>query len=202
MINQKKCTNLVLFLIVLLTILECNSLYVYLVGARYITSAACLLLMIALIYFRKFTLNRNELLIVYLYIVAVTLLIIFGHFKTIVFVISVILPVLCFYILLKQINDYKKVLEYFANIMFLIAVIALFFYFAGTVFHIISPSGYISSRQIGWGGEHGVNYRSYYNLYFEGTLVTFFVTLGIVIQQFLLKDLCIAFYCQLHFTMK
>lgn len=40
MINQKKCTNLVLFLIVLLTILECNSLYVYLVGARYITSAA------------------------------------------------------------------------------------------------------------------------------------------------------------------
>ena len=178
MINQKKCTNLVLFLIVLLTILECNSLYVYLVGARYITSAACLLLMIALIYFRKFTLNRNELLIVYLYIVAVTLLIIFGHFKTIVFVISVILPVLCFYILLKQINDYKKVLEYFANIMFLIAVIALFFYFAGTVFHIISPSGYISSRKIGWGGEHGVNYRSYYNLYFEGTLVTFFCYSG------------------------
>ena len=64
----------------------------------------------------------------------------------------------------KIINLLKK----YNNIMCIIALISLYFWFFGSILHYIQPTGKIYAD---WGGLY--NYPSYHNLYFERQFLTF-----------------------------
>lgn len=62
-----------------------------------------------------------------------------------------------------------KLFRRFGDIMFLLAVVSLFFWFLGEVFQVIKPNGYVN---IAWGGFDAV--KGYYGIHFAFQLDTTF----------------------------
>ena len=82
----------------------------------------------------------------------------------------VILSLLIFYIGIKRYyDDYLSVIYKLSDIIVLLAVISLIFYFLGSILHLINSN---ENVLIIWGGERYV--PSYYKMYFETQNITLF----------------------------
>ena len=80
----------------------------------------------------------------------------------------VILPL--FFVLFSLDYDvFYNLLEKVSKIMAIIAIVSLFFWLFGSILHFISPTSNVHTN---WAG--GTNITSYYNLYFERQIETFF----------------------------
>ena len=172
-INIKK---IYCFLIAAMTLVECNTLYSFLIGNKYITVATAAILVVSSIYAKK--LKKNDGAIVLLFLSASAILLVSyaaGDYKPEVFAVSVMIPIVCYFILFQDKRRIEYVLNDITELMIIISAISLFFFIFGTLLNIVHPNEYFPSSRIGWGGEvGGVNYRGYYRLYFQGTLVNFF----------------------------
>ncbi|WP_231952006.1 polymerase [Pediococcus claussenii] len=78
-----------------------------------------------------------------------------------VFVVYFLLMVIYIH-LYKEKNDFKQLLRMYSNIIFILAIISLFFWLFGSIAGIIKPTG---SLPINWGGN--VITSSYFNIYFQ-----------------------------------
>ncbi|MEQ2380860.1 hypothetical protein WMO21_00605 [Lachnospiraceae bacterium CLA-AA-H58] len=157
-----------IYILAFFTILQCYSLLSLIVPNRYFYLLIDFVLLILLLYEKKINANNNIFMIIIAYWLSLSLLFSNGYFRNMEFLFSVFLPFPLF--LLFSCNR-RNVLEYmaaYANIMFALSAISLFFFTFGSILKIIQPTGFYPYTEIEWGRN---DYFDYYHVYCEGQTV-------------------------------
>lgn len=110
-----------------------------------------------------------------IYVLVLSTLFISGYFRNLEFIFSVILPFPLFIIYLQGDNA-LEIGEIYTNIVFVIALLSLFFFLLGSVYGIIRYTGYYPYSIVGWGRN---NYYDYYHLYCQGQEASAFGYAGV-----------------------
>lgn len=156
------------YIFVIFLILTCNSVYSVLTGKdlyfKEIMLAITVIYTIIHIYSKEFEKKKTgksvALIIIYISYIAIYIILTktVGEF---IYLYVLLLPLL--YFIYSTTNHLmKSTLEKFSNIVFLLAVISLIFYFLGTITNIIKPTGNV---EISWGGIKNIN--SYFGMHFN-----------------------------------
>lgn len=153
-----------IYLLMLLVILQCNTLMVYFIVNKYYLIAIFGMIVVLFMLGRKFNIDRNKIYIALLYLFCMGVLFVFSDFRDIEFLFTIVATFVLFLLFLDSEECVAKVFEAFTNIMFVIASFSIFFFVFASLLNWIQPTGYYSNKVIEWGS---LNYTSYYHLYYE-----------------------------------
>lgn len=172
------------YLLILILIFECNSIYSQLYGYHYIIRGCMivvsLVLLSILILDKNFAKTNkiskyNLLFIIYLFLVSMLLLLNSSGFSsTIIIVLDFVLfmPLCLYYLSILEKNEIISLCKKYINIVFIISFISLFFYLLGPVLKIIKPLNVI---KVVWGRPYTLM-DNYYYLFFDSNQFIFWLT--------------------------
>ena len=165
MIIKNFFSNAVIYLIVLLNIIQCNTLTGELLprGCVILLNSFCVLFLMFL--YGSFSIKNKTFELLICFIGCSSLLVIFGEFADVSFLLSFVLFFICSYLLYEKKNFLKTFMHNYVNVMYCISVISLFFFIFASCMHIIPKTGYYPYSMIHWGK---VNYNDYFHIYNEG----------------------------------
>lgn len=165
MIIKNFFNNVLIYLIVLLNIIQCNTLSGELLPRGFVILLNSFCILFLIFTYGSFSLKHNASKLLAAFLVCSGLLVILGDFKDISFLLSGVLFFICSYILYEKKNFLKEFMRHYVNVMFCISVISLFFFVFATCMHLIPKTGYYPYTMIHWGK---VNYNDYFHIYNEG----------------------------------
>ena len=163
------------YLCSIVLIINCQSIWMYIQPYRNSLNNWLLIVMVFIIVSGFLSMHRisrkilkNELFKISIIVVVSATYLIINPVNLEAFV-RFIIAVLLIYILTSVIYTGKNASPFLfrlSNVIYVIAVISLFFWIVGTVFHIIQPTGNVVST---WTGEGALSTvcNSYYGIYFE-----------------------------------
>lgn len=164
-----------IYLLVILIIIQCYSLLSMIISNKYFYIVIDLLMFLLILNKKKIKMKKSYLIIAGIYVLVLSTLFISGYFRNLEFIFSVILPFPLFIIYLQGDNA-LEIGEIYTNIVFVIAMLSLFFFFFGSVYGIIRYTEYYPYSIVGWGRN---NYYDYYHLYCQGQEASAFGYAGV-----------------------
>ncbi|MBN1040020.1 hypothetical protein DVW12_15055 [Clostridium botulinum] len=165
--------TLVEYIVALLIILSCNSVFLYSIDKNYYIPQLIIIFTVILSCILSFNLKINKKAFINLVIVTIiyitytfsfTLINSFHTSKSnfiIRFIIFIPLMIYCFFIYQQKNNTYK-IFYRISDVVLILTIISLFFWIFSSLINQIRPTGY---TYIYWGSAH--NITNYYNVYFE-----------------------------------
>ena len=166
---EKAIRKIVEYLIVILVILNCNSMYISTDKNYHFPDILCVFCIIYLLLNKKIsvtTLKRmNKILIVYVPLLFIYMFVSVSGSTVMGFILRffVYIPIIMYIFLPDKNNNTNYAILYkYVDIMVILCMISIVFWLAGTQLHLISPNMSVISN---WGRPHLSN--GYFGLYFE-----------------------------------
>ncbi|NRY62050.1 O-antigen ligase family protein [Clostridium beijerinckii] len=167
------------YLFALFVILDCNTPYAVALDRNYYITEIVMILIIILLILnfiinhisKRLISNWLKIFFPYYLIMFTFLLVNVSDEKRVNFMARflIALPILTLLFgIYQKSNDIYRILKRLTNVISVLSLISLFFWFFGSQLHYLSPTGQILSY---WGYEF--NYPSYYGLYFERQMDNF-----------------------------
>lgn len=156
------------YLIWFLIILDFNTVFLYNGESHHYVLISSGLIIVALCLKKRIRINRNRLLWIGVYLVYMLLwnfLAMGTYFKSeFIERFLIFMPTMWFYI--STLCELDSFLRKFANIVFILAIVSLFFWGLGTILGVIDETSF---TKMFWGTENDrfVLVKNFYNLYFE-----------------------------------
>lgn len=164
----KFITKYIDYLIILFIILGSNSIFSVTSNQNYYVlelTALFLFLRIGLYFnaFKKIKVSICVTIFLWMFYIIMYAIISGGSIKNLLLKFGVLFILLILYFnILYETNTINNVLEKYGNIMLIIAAVSIFFWFFGSILHILTPTSRIPFY---WGEDRFTN--SYFGLYFE-----------------------------------
>lgn len=117
-----------IYLLIILIIIQCYSLLSMIISNKYFYIVIDLLMLLLILSKKKIKMKKSYLIIAGIYVLVLSTLFISGYFRNLEFIFSVILPFPLFIIYLQGDNA-LEIGEIYTNIVFVIALLSLFFSF-------------------------------------------------------------------------
>ena len=183
-IKNKHVSDVVFFLLAILIVLDCASVYMNLIGFHYFQSTIDVILVICILMHghKSYRLNKKSGYILIFLCVVFLLLIICGDFAKPAFIFGCVIPMISFIILFSGktgCDTALKLLKIICDVVICIALVSLVFYLFGTTLKIIKPQFVLSASRIGWSNY---SYSGYFGIYYEGQNV-------IILNQILKRNI-------------
>lgn len=171
---NKKIKDASMYILLIFVILGAYSIH-YIFHARilWILFLGFLVLNIAFLNW-KWRINNKDFITICLFEASAAMLIVCGHdFMDKNFLLLDVAFVFLLLFFSQVINNgkFNQVLNIFVNIIFVLALISLFFYIFGTILGWIPYIKYYDSATVGWSSYWG--YKSYYGVYYDGQTAWF-----------------------------
>lgn len=157
-----------IYISVLVIMLQCHSLLSHVIPNRYFILITPILLMALILTEGSVKVSHEKIYLMLIYVCTLSILVVFGDFKEIEFILSTILTFVLFMIIFSNGKYLEMIFEAFTNLMFVICIISLIFFIFGSCLNIIQPTAYYPYSVVGWGTQ---NYYDYYHLYCEGQMI-------------------------------
>lgn len=207
-IRSVKAVSLLLIMFCILLTIDCFSIYYKLIGYQILQIVNILLCGIMILCNNNIDmgLRRKDAYFIVYYIAVCSILMLLGDYKYLGFISGCFVPVILFYIFIAINNRMElifKIFCIFSNVICVICIISLVFYFAGSLIGMIQPSSTLNYSTIGWSD---FNYNSYWGVYFDGHK-TFFMgktilrNIGIFVEGPVFTYVIItSLYIEMYFT--
>lgn len=204
--------KILIYVISLLVVLDCNSVYVKLYNSQNVLDillifSLCLLIAYYMLANKNNSDKKQSLMKVILLILGIIMYslvyIVFTKVVSKRFIKSFMIILPLFLIIYSQSNNLKIIISKIPSIVFILAIISIFFWILGPITNIINPTNHVT---IGWGGVRTIN--SYFNIHFytqsasflgsiiprntgmfvEGPMYSLVLTLALLIELFINKN--------------